>query len=165
MLQTLVSGLAMRAGPHDLTFVLVDYKGGSAFKECAHLPHTLGVVTDLDQHLTERALASLGAELRRREALLAAAGAKDLDDYDRLRGADPDLPPIARLVLVVDEFKMLADELPDFVEGLVRVAAVGQLPRPAPRPGDPAAGRDHHRRHASQHLAPHCAPSAGSVRQ
>ena len=84
------------------------------------------MVTDLDQHLTERALTSLGAELRRREALLAAAGAKDLDDYSRLRGADPDLPPIARLVLVVDEFKMLADELPDFVEGLVRVAAVGR---------------------------------------
>ncbi|HEX5970231.1 MAG TPA: FtsK/SpoIIIE domain-containing protein, partial [Intrasporangium sp.] len=126
LLQTLVSGLAIRASPQDLTFVLVDYKGGSALKECADLPHTLGVVTDLDEHLTERALVSLGAELRRREALLAAAGAKDLDDYRRLRGVDPDLPPIARLVLVVDEFKMLADELPDFVEGLVRIAAVGR---------------------------------------
>ena len=126
LLQALVSGLAMRAGPDALTFVLVDYKGGSAFKECAHLPHTLGVVTDLDEHLTERALVSLAAELKRREALLAAAGAKDLDEYRRLRGGDPDLPPIARLVLVVDEFKMLVDELPDFVEGLVRIAAVGR---------------------------------------
>ncbi len=126
LLQALVSGLAMRAGPDELTFVLVDYKGGSAFKECADLPHTLGVVTDLDQHLTERALVSLGAELKRREALLAAAGAKDLDDYRSRREANPDLTPIARLVLVVDEFKLLADELPDFVEGLVRIAAVGR---------------------------------------
>ena len=126
LLQTLVTGLAMRAGPQDLSFVLVDYKGGSAFKECAHLPHTLGLVTDLDEHLTERALVSLGVELKRREALLAAAGAKDLDDYRRRRQADPDLPPVVRLVLVVDEFKMLADELPDFVEGLVRIAAVGR---------------------------------------
>ena len=23
-----------------MTFVLVDYKGGSAFKDCVHLPHT-----------------------------------------------------------------------------------------------------------------------------
>ncbi|WP_353507662.1 FtsK/SpoIIIE domain-containing protein [Intrasporangium sp.] len=126
LLQTLVSGLAMRAGPDELTFVLVDYKGGSAFQECARLPHTLGVVTDLDEHLTERALVSLGAELKRREALLASAGAKDLDDYRRRREADPALTPIARLVLVVDEFKLLADELPDFVEGLVRIAAVGR---------------------------------------
>jgi S-DNA-T family DNA segregation ATPase FtsK/SpoIIIE len=69
---------------------------------------------------------SLGAELKRREALLAEAGAKDLDDYRRVRAARPELTQIARLVLVVDEFKMLADELPDFVEGLVRIAAVGR---------------------------------------
>lgn len=126
LLQTLVAGLAVGARPDELGFVLVDYKGGSAFKACALLPHVLGVVTDLDEHLTERALVSLRAELKRREALLAGAGAKDLDDYRRRRGARPDLPPIARLVLVVDEFKVLADELPDFVEGLVRIAAVGR---------------------------------------
>ena len=57
-----------------MTFVLVDYKGGSAFKDCVHLPHTVGMVTDLDAHLVERALASLSAELTRREHMLAAAG-------------------------------------------------------------------------------------------
>jgi len=126
LLQTLVAGLAVSASPRDLSFVLVDYKGGSAFQECASLPHTLGVVTDLDEHLTTRALVSLGAELKRREALLAKAGAKDLDDYRRRLARDPSLPPVARLVIVVDEFKMLADELPDFVAGLVRIAAVGR---------------------------------------
>lgn len=126
LLQTLVAGLAVHASPQDLSFVLVDYKGGSAFQECASLPHTLGLVTDLDEHLTTRALVSLGAELKRREALLALVGAKDLDDYRRCRTSDPSLPSVARLVLVVDEFKMLADELPDFVAGLVRIAAVGR---------------------------------------
>ena len=43
--------------PDAMTFVLIDYKGGSAFKDCARLPHTVGMVTDLDGHLTERALA------------------------------------------------------------------------------------------------------------
>ncbi|ADU47803.1 FHA domain containing protein [Intrasporangium calvum DSM 43043] len=126
LLQTLVVGLAVSTPPDELAFVLVDYKGGSAFKECAQLPHCLGVVTDLDEHLTRRALESLGAEVKRREALLAEAGAKDLDDYRRVRSQRGELEPLARLVIVVDEFKMLADELPDFVDGLVRIAAVGR---------------------------------------
>ena len=37
-----------------------------------------------------------------------------------------DGPRLARLVIVVDEFKLLADELPDFVSGLVRIAAMGR---------------------------------------
>ena len=105
----------------------MDYKGGAAFRECARLPHTLGLVTDLDEHLTARALASLTAELRRREHLLAEAGAKDLDAYRSLRdSAGSEWPRLARLVIVVDEFKLLADELPDFVSGLVRIAATGR---------------------------------------
>ena len=36
------------ARPRTSTFVLVDFKGGSAFDACADLPHTVGVVTDLD---------------------------------------------------------------------------------------------------------------------
>ena len=53
-------------------------------QDCVHLPHVTGMVTDLDAHLTQRALASLSAELTRREKILAAAGAKDIDDYTAL---------------------------------------------------------------------------------
>ena len=67
LLQTIVASLAVANRPDAMTFVLVDYKGGSAFKDCVHLPHTVGMVTDLDAHLTERALESLTAELTRRE--------------------------------------------------------------------------------------------------
>lgn len=126
MLQTLVAGLAVSSRPDDLGFVLIDYKGGSAFKECARLPHVLGMVTDLDESLTTRALVSLGAELKRRERVLAASGSKDLDDHRRRRVTDSSLPRLGRLVIVVDEFKMLADELPDFVAGLVQLAAIGR---------------------------------------
>ncbi len=124
LLQTLVAGLAVANRPDEMAFVLVDYKGGAAFKDCARLPHTVGTVTDLDGHLTERALQSLGAELRRRETLLRTAGCKDLDDY--LRQAPAGSPPIPRLVLVVDEFATLAEELPDFVGGLVGIAQRGR---------------------------------------
>ena len=126
LLQTLVVSLALVNRPDELAFLLVDYKGGAAFDACATLPHTAGVVTDLDGQLTRRALASLAAELRRRERVLRAAGVADLDTYVRRREKRPDLAPLARLVLVVDEFAALAEELPDFVTGLVAVAQRGR---------------------------------------
>ena len=73
LLQTLIASLALGNRPDEFNFVLVDYKGGAAFEDCDRLPHTVGMVTDLDAHLTERALESLDAELRRRERLLADA--------------------------------------------------------------------------------------------
>jgi S-DNA-T family DNA segregation ATPase FtsK/SpoIIIE len=124
LLQTLIASLAVGNRPDEMTFVLVDYKGGAAFKDCANLPHTVGMVTDLDAHLTARALESLGAELRRREHLLARHGAKDIDDY--LAGREADDEPMARLLIVIDEFAALVAELPDFVTGLVDIARRGR---------------------------------------
>lgn len=120
LLQTLLAGLAAVAPPSAVQLVLVDYKGGAAFRDLADLPHTAGLVTDLDEHLTRRALTSLRAELTRRERLLGSAGADDLAGYLALGRT------LARLFIVVDEFAALAQELPDFVDGLVAVAARGR---------------------------------------
>ena len=124
LLRSLVTGLALRNSPAEVSFILIDYKGGAAFADCARLPHTAGLVTDLDPHLTERALRSLNAELRRREVLLAAAGAVDIDGYR----ASPQRAnePLDRLVIVVDEFATLADEQPDLLGGLLAVARRGR---------------------------------------
>ena len=122
LLRTLVTGLALVNRPDELVMVLVDYKGGSAFGDCAALPHSVGLVTDLDPHLADRALTSLRAELTRRERVLAEAGARDLGELRELEG----VPSLARLVIVIDEFRALAEELPAFVEGLVRIAALGR---------------------------------------
>jgi S-DNA-T family DNA segregation ATPase FtsK/SpoIIIE len=126
LLQTLVASLAVANRPDAMTFVLVDYKGGSAFKDCVLLPHTVGMVTDLDTHLVERALDSLAAELRRREHMLADAGAKDIEDYTDLSRRDDGLEPMPRLLIVIDEFASMARELPDFVTGLVNIAQRGR---------------------------------------
>jgi S-DNA-T family DNA segregation ATPase FtsK/SpoIIIE len=120
LLQTLVASLAVANRPDELTFVLVDYKGGAAFGACSSLPHTVGLVTDLDGSLVERALVSLSAELKRRESLLAQAGTVDIDAYRRAGRK------LARLVIVVDEFASLAEELPEFVGGLVGIAQRGR---------------------------------------
>lgn len=117
-LQSWVASLAAHLSPQEITFVLVDYKGGAAFAECARLPHTVGLLTDLDPAGAERALTSLDAELTRREHVLAASGATDIDDH---RGA-----PLPRLMIVIDEFRMLAEEQPDALAHLMRIAAVGR---------------------------------------
>lgn len=127
LLRTVVASLAAAHPPEDLCVVLVDYKGGSAFAGLEPLPHIVGVVTDLDPALTARALTSLRAEIHRRERLFARCGATDIAGYRaQSRGADSRLPHLARLVIVTDEFRALADELPEFVAGLVRIAAVGR---------------------------------------
>ncbi len=123
-LRTLVTSLALGSPPADLCFVLVDFKGGAAFGPCADLPHVVGLVTDLDDQLVARVLTSLGAELRRRERIFAAAGASDLGGYLRCRGPDDEQVP--RLVIVVDELRALVDEVPEFVNGMVRLAALGR---------------------------------------
>ncbi|HET8601665.1 MAG TPA: FtsK/SpoIIIE domain-containing protein [Segeticoccus sp.] len=124
LLQTLIASLALGNQPDELCFVLIDYKGGSAFKACAELPHTVGLVTDLDEHLAGRALASLEAELKRRERIFRDVGAIDLPEYQRVSHSTD--PPVPRLVLVIDEFRVLAEEQPAFLDGLVRIAAVGR---------------------------------------
>ena len=122
LLRTLIASLAARYSPDFLNLVLIDYKGGAAFDACADLPHAVGLVTDLDESLGERALRSLEAELARREERLREAGAADLDQLWR---AVPDRP-LPRLAVIVDEFALLARELPHFMETLVDIAQRGR---------------------------------------
>lgn len=118
LLQTLVLGLALTRSPADLALVLVDFKGGASLGACPGLPHVVGQVTDLEPGLAARALSGLRAELRRRERVLAAHGVPDVAA----------LPPgvLPRLVVVIDEFRALADDLPEFLPALLRIAAQGR---------------------------------------
>ena len=131
LLRTLVVGLAARMSPEHVNFVLVDYKGGSTFDACAGLAHVVGVVTDLDDRLAARALRSLDAELRRREQCLRDVGAIDLTGY-RAKRADPHddgrapLPPLPRLVVVIDEFAALVSQQPTFIGALLGIAQRGR---------------------------------------
>jgi S-DNA-T family DNA segregation ATPase FtsK/SpoIIIE len=105
LLVSWVLGMAAGRSPAEVSFVLVDFKGGAAFAPLAGLPHVLGTLSDLDERLARRAIESLRAEVLRRERMLAAAGARAIDD----------LPSgsLARLVVVVDEFAALVTERPE----------------------------------------------------
>ena len=152
LLQTLVAGLAVGNRPDEMSFVLIDYKGGAAFRDCAELPHTVGMVTDLDGHLTERALAIPGAELRRREAVLAGAGCTDLDEYIALgiaHGGRAGSP------------RPGGGRVRDAGGGAARLRGrsggdrpTGPLARSASGARHPTPGRRRERRHPCQHESP-----------
>lgn len=123
-LRSLVAGLAARNDPTRLTFILIDFKGGAAFKTCERLPHTIGTISNLDEQLANRALRALEAEMQYRQRMFAAAG-EGVDNLDAYLATNPS-EPMPRLLLVVDEFAMLAREYPDVLSSLVSVAAVGR---------------------------------------
>jgi S-DNA-T family DNA segregation ATPase FtsK/SpoIIIE len=117
LLVTWVLAMASVAPPERVCFLLVDFKGGTAFRRLAGLPHTLGVVTDLEHGEAARALKSLRAELRRREAELSRRGLSDIS------GARDGIP---RLVIVVDEAAAMLTAFPDLGGLFVDIAARGR---------------------------------------
>jgi S-DNA-T family DNA segregation ATPase FtsK/SpoIIIE len=123
-LRSLVAGLAARNDPTRLNFILIDFKGGAAFKACERLPHTIGTISNLDEQLADRALRSLEAEMERRQRVFAGAG-EGVDNLDAYLATNP-VEPMPRLLLVIDEFAMLAKDFPDVLKALVSVGAVGR---------------------------------------
>ncbi|MCB1257542.1 MAG: hypothetical protein KDB26_10575 [Microthrixaceae bacterium] len=120
LLRTWLTSIALHHPPDKVTFLLVDYKGGAAFGPLSALPHTVGLITDLDRDLADRAMVSLRAELRHRELWLSEAGAESM----RAAVSVGDRPP--SLIVVVDEFATLAKEIPQFVDELVDIAQRGR---------------------------------------
>src|SRR5690606_29972212 len=100
-----------------VVFVLADFKGGTAFEPLRELAQVAAVITDLDDEGARRGVSSLTAELRRREAVLAAAGARDIGD-SAVR--------MPRLIIVVDEFAALLQEHPDLGAVFTDLAARGR---------------------------------------
>ncbi|MEN0128225.1 MAG: FtsK/SpoIIIE domain-containing protein [Brevundimonas sp.] len=119
LLVTLVLSAALHHPPERLAVLLVDFKGGSGLGPVAGLPHVVDHVTDLDPASARRLLVGLGAELRRRERLLAEAGVRDVRELGR-RHAPP------RLLVVVDELRALVEDLPEAPAALARLAALGR---------------------------------------
>ena len=117
LLQNWCLALAVRNPPDTLHFVFLDFKGGSAFNQLQGLPHTAGIVDDLDIRHAARAIVGLERELKRRERLVAEAGVSSID---RLGNAQP------TIIIVIDEFHVLRQQLPDAIERFIRIASLGR---------------------------------------
>ncbi len=117
LLITWILSICATHSTSEVSFLLADFKGGTAFDALAALPHVTGVLTDLDGTGARRAIESLRAEVRWREAELARSAARDI--------LDPrvDMP---RLVIVIDEFAALLGDHPELHAIFTDVAARGR---------------------------------------
>lgn len=109
LLLSLILSLAINHDPSILNFVLVDFKGGSAFTPIQDLPHIVDIVTNLDGRGVNRMFSAIEAELNRRSEILAQYQVKDVVDYRR-KGYHKE-KPFPHLFIIVDEFaEMMTSE-------------------------------------------------------
>lgn len=118
--------LAWSQPPEALQLILVDYKGGTCLGPLKRLPHCVDLLTDLEPAATTRAIEAISAQLRRREQILRKSNCKDITEYEQLRRHQPSLAPLARMLVVVDEFATLAATQEELLEHLLRLAAQGR---------------------------------------
>ncbi|MCL2633121.1 MAG: type VII secretion protein EssC [Oscillospiraceae bacterium] len=129
LLQSIIISLAINFHPHDIVFVLIDYKGGGMADVFKGIPHLAGIITNLGGNQTNRAMLSINSELKRRQALLAQYSVNHIDKYQRIYYSEnrPEgMIPMPHLVMIADEFAELYHEQREFMNELVSAARVGR---------------------------------------
>ncbi|MDN6581958.1 MAG: type VII secretion protein EssC [Lactococcus sp.] len=133
-LTTYLIGLAINFSPEDIGMLIIDWKGGGIANTLDKLPHFMGAITNLDGAGTARALASIKAELDKRQREFARYGVNSINDYMSLykqrHESKPDVnyptKPLPHLILVSDEFAELKANVPEFLDELTSVARIGR---------------------------------------
>ena len=133
---TYILSLAINYHPDDVSFLLIDYKGGGlagAFKKReAVLPHLVGTITNIDTAQLQRSLASIQSELRRRQIIFNEArnvtdeSTIDIYKYQKLYHEGVVSVPIPHLLIICDEFAELKQQQEEFMDELISVARIGR---------------------------------------
>jgi len=135
---TYILSMAVNYSPEEVSFVLIDYKGGGltgAFenKELGvKLPHIVGTITNLDKTEINRALSSIESELRRRQQKFNEVREKhkestiDIYKYQKMYRDGLVDEPMPHLIIVSDEFAELKSQQPDFMDNLISTARIGR---------------------------------------
>lgn len=133
-LTTFLMGLAINFSPEDIGMLIIDWKGGGIADTLAGLPHFMGSITNLDGAGTARALASINAELKKRQREFREYGVSNIAGYTKLyrernnprEGVNYPHKPLPHLMLVSDEFAELKENVPEFLDELTSVARIGR---------------------------------------
>lgn len=129
-IQSMLLSLAINYHPDEVSFVLIDYKGGgmaNVFSNSNYaLPHVAGKITDIDGNQIQRSLYSLRAEIERRKQIFARLQIQNINDYHKLRDRGEVREPLPHLLVVADEFAELQSNQPDFMAELKSAARVGR---------------------------------------
>ena len=133
-----VLSMALNYHPYEVSFVLIDYKGGGLAgvfenrETGMKLPHLAGTITNLDTVEMNRSLASIQSELRRRQRMFNQARDKldestiDIYKYQTLYRKGLVKEPISHLFIISDEFAELKAQQPDFMDQLISTARIGR---------------------------------------
>ncbi|PTI28144.1 type VII secretion protein EssC [Mammaliicoccus vitulinus] len=126
IIQSYILSLAVNFHPHEVAFLLIDYKGGGMANLFKDLKHLVGTITNLDGDESMRALTSIKAELRKRQRLFGEHDVNHINQYHKLFKEGIATEPMPHLYIVSDEFAELKSEQPDFMKELVSTARIGR---------------------------------------
>lgn len=127
-----ILSMAVSFHPHEVSFILIDYKGGGMAKSFENIPHTAGVITNLDGNGIKRSLVSMRSELHRRERIFRdiskghSISNIDIYKYQKLYREGKVSEPLPHLFIISDEFAELKKEQPEFMTELTSAARVGR---------------------------------------
>lgn len=127
-----ILSMAVRFHPNEVAFILIDYKGGGMAKAFENIPHTAGIITNLDGSAINRSLVSMQSELHRRERIFQKVSKQhnisniDIYKYQKLYREGKVSEPLPHLIIVSDEFAELKKDQPDFMAALTSTARVGR---------------------------------------
>lgn len=125
LIQSMILSMAVNYHPHEVNFVIIDYKGGSMAHLLEGLPHVVGKITNIDTNI-QRVLVSIEAEIKRREMQFKDSGVSSIGQYQRMYKRGQIAKPMPHLVLISDEFAELKREEPEFMAALTSFARVGR---------------------------------------
>lgn len=129
---TYLLSMAMSYSPNEVAFVLIDYKGGGMAKALEMLPHTVGVITNLDGNGIHRSLVAIESELKRRQQIFEETrlrtGSTNIDiySYQQMYRSKKVSEPLPHLILISDEFAELKMQQPEFMDQLISAARIGR---------------------------------------
>jgi type VII secretion protein essC len=126
ILQTYILSMATLFHPYEVSFVIIDFKGGGMVNQFRTLPHLVGAITNIDGREIDRSLKSIKAELRKRQRLFAEAEVNHIDKYIKKFKAGDVEEPLPHLIVIVDEFAELKAEQPEFMKELISAARIGR---------------------------------------
>lgn len=126
ILQTYILSIATLFHPYEVSFVIIDFKGGGMVNQFKNLPHLLGAITNIDGKEIDRSLKSIKAELEKRQRLFSEVNVNHIDKYIKLYKSGKVSIPLPHLIIIVDEFAELKAEQPDFMNELISAARIGR---------------------------------------
>lgn len=126
ILQSYILSIATYFHPYEVSFLIIDFKGGGMVNQFKKLPHLLGAITNIDGKEIDRSLKSIKAELQKRQKLFAEAEVNHIDKYIQKYKNEGNLTPLPHLIIIVDEFAELKAEQPEFMKELISAARIGR---------------------------------------